>query len=202
MARDYAKTRKTESRGSERPARRKPAQQRQRGPSRTAPAPRAGGSSWRAFLAGLLCGVFICFLLYLANLPVADAPEPAPEPTAAASVPAEPPKPRFDFYTMLPEQTIDGPVEPAEVANPPAGATQETYLLQAGSFRQREDADRRRAELLLLGLEPRVEEADSDNGRWFRVYLGPFDSHPQMTRARSLTAAQDIDTLLLKRGTP
>jgi cell division protein FtsN len=47
-----------------------------------------------------------------------------------------------------------------------------------------------------------VEETNSDNGRWFRVYLGPFSSHAQMTRARSLTAAQDIDTLLLKRGTP
>jgi cell division protein FtsN len=101
---------------------------------------------------------------------------------------------------MLPEQTIDGPVEPAEVTKPPPGAAQVTYLLQAGSFRQREDADRRRAELLLLGLEPRIEETNSDNGRWFRVYLGPFNSHSAMTRARSLTAAQDIDTLLLKRG--
>ena len=47
-----------------------------------------------------------------------------------------------------------------------------------------------------------MEETNSDNGRWFRVYLGPFTSHSQMTRARSLTAAQDIDTLLLKRGNP
>jgi cell division protein FtsN len=74
--------------------------------------------------------------------------------------------------------------------------------LQAGSFRQREDADRRRAELLLLGLEPRVEEATGDNGRWYRVYLGPYDSRAKMARARSLTAGQDIDTLLLKRGNP
>jgi cell division protein FtsN len=103
---------------------------------------------------------------------------------------------------MLPQQTIDGPVEPAEVTSPPSGSAGESYLLQAGSFRQREDADRRRAELLLLGLDPQVEETNSDNGRWFRVYLGPFSSHSQMTRARSLTAAQDIDTLLLKRGTP
>ena len=55
---------------------------------------------------------------------------------------------------MLPQQTLDGPVELAEAANPPPGSPQESYLLQAGSFRQREDADRRRAELLLLGLNP------------------------------------------------
>ena len=78
----------------------------------------------------------------------------------------------------------------------------ERYLLQAGSFRQRQDADARRAELLLLGLEPRIEEASGDNGRWYRVYLGPYDSKSNMARARSLTAAQGIDTLLLKRTRP
>jgi cell division protein FtsN len=113
------------------------------------------------------------------------------------------PEPRFDFYTLLPEQTIDVEVEPEPIAQPRASQQPSVrYLLQAGSFRQREDADRRRAELLLLGLEPKVEETSGDNGRWFRVYLGPFDAHSKMTRARSLTAGQDIDTLLLKRSAP
>lgn len=201
MARDYAKTRRPERGNPRRPERDTRGQPRRQAPPRAAPGPRRG-SSWRAFIAGLLSGVFLCFILYLARLPAGDEATPDPQPTAVAPVPAEPPKPRFDFYTMLPQQTIDGPLEPATVTDLPAAATQEAYLLQAGSFRQREDADRRRAELLLLGLEPRVEETDSDNGRWFRVYLGPYDSHPEMTRARSLTAAQDIDTLLLKRGTP
>ena len=88
------------------------------------------------------------------------------------------------------------------MAKPPAGAAEESYLLQAGSFRQREDAERRRAELLLLGLQPKVEESDSDTGHWFRVYLGPYNSHTEMTRAKSLMAAQDIDSLLLKRTAP
>lgn len=200
MARDYAKTRKT---GSKAPARRQAPQRGREGSAGSARDSRPG-SAWRSYFAGLLSGVFLCFLLYLGTMPAADGPEPGPSPEAAAStpVPAEPPKPRFDFYTMLPQQTIDGPVEPAEVTSPPSGSAGESYLLQAGSFRQREDADRRRAELLLLGLDPKVEETNSDNGRWFRVYLGPFSSHSQMTRARSLTAAQDIDTLLLKRGTP
>jgi len=192
VARDYAKNRK--------PASRAPARS-QRQSSRAAPAARPG-SAWRAYFAGLLSGIFLCFLGYLGTLPATDSPGSGPEAAAPAAVPAEPPRPRFDFYTMLPQQTIDGPVEPADVGSPPPGAAQITYLLQAGSFRQRQDADRRRAELLLLGLEPKVEETSSDNGRWFRVYLGPFNSHPEMTRARSLTAAQDIDTLLLKRDAP
>lgn len=189
MARDYAKTRKPAAGRS--PARKKSAGDRaRRGAS-------SSGGGWRWFLAGLLCGLFLSFLLYLRTLPSTDSTEPvAAKPEATTP---DPPKPRYDFYTILPEQKIDAGVEPAQVAEP-ASTGAEMYLLQAGSFRQYEDAQQRRAELILLGLEPRVEEATSDNGRWFRVYLGPFSSHGTMSRARSLTAAEDIDTLLLRPG--
>lgn len=186
------------------------ARQRSGGASRkssAAPAPRV----WRWYGSGVLSGVLGCLALYLVTLPPAPGDGDTAGPAAAGAkspskTPSETPstthpKPRFDFYTMLPEQTIDVEVEPADVARPSATAnsSREVYLLQAGSFRQREDADRRRAELLLLGLEPRVEQSTGDNGRWFRVFLGPFDSHSRMAKARSLTANQDIDTLLLKR---
>ncbi len=185
--------------GNRQPARRSNA-------SRT-PAPQAERPNvWRWYGSGVLSGVILCLGIYLVTLP----PDPlqdsaAPEQETVAVVEEKPqantpPKPRFDFYTMLPEQTIDVDVEPADVARPSnTSATNVFYLLQAGSFRQREDADRRRAELLLLGLEPRIEESHSDTGRWFRVFLGPFQTHATMTRARSLTAGQNIDTLLLKR---
>jgi cell division protein FtsN len=129
----------------------------------------------------------------------AVTPEPNP---AGQLTPQEPPKPRFDFYTLLPSQTIDVDVDPGEIAKTRTSQSTVFYLLQAGSFKQREDADRRRAELLLLGLEPKVEETNGDNGRWFRVYVGPFESRSRLAKARSLTAAQNIDTLLLKRSRP
>lgn len=201
MARDFAKHKR-------RPG---PPGKRVPGPRRAQNRPAGGqgsaaGSAWRAYFAGVLTGGVLSFLLYLTTLPPGDgvsgeaaAPGQAGAPQAAAT----PPKPRFDFYKLLPEQTIEVDVAPAEVAQPRTDAAPgELYLLQAGSFRQREDADRRRAELLLLGLEPRVEETTGDNGRWFRVYVGPFEARSQVARARSLTAAQDIDTLLLKRGNP
>lgn len=198
MARDFAKTRRTKAASSKTPARKKQRSSTSRSAS-SHPAGSQPGKGWRWFIFGLMTGFFFSFLLYLGTLPATgiqlsspSAPEPAP---------TEAPRPRFDFYKLLPEQTNDVEVEPAEVATPRASNT-ENYLLQAGSFRQREDADRRRAELLLLGLEPTVEQADGDNGRWFRVYVGPFASRSQMAKARSLTAGQGIDTLLLKRSTP
>ena len=193
MARDYAK-KKT--------APRKKASPRKRAPAKKANAPARSGSGLRWYIAGLLTGVFLSFLLYLGTLPPAGGPQVAQQPASTEEEQA-PPKPRFDFYTMLPEQTIDEDMPapdraaPTQASNPGAA---EYYFLQAGSFRQREDADRRRAELLLLGLEPSIRESTGDNGRWFRVYLGPFETRSNMSRARSLTAAQNIDTLVLKRS--
>ena len=93
-------------------------------------------------------------------------------------------------------------VDPGEIAKARTTQSTELYLLQAGSFKQMEDADRRRAELLLLGLDPKIEETNGDNGHWYRVYVGPFESRSRLAKARSLTAAQNIDTLLLKRNKP
>ena len=192
MARDYAKQRRTPSKKAKTG---KAASRKKAAPTHHATSP------WRWYGAGLLSGVFISFIAYMATLPAGPGAgsdetvlgEPEPKPV---------PKPRFDFYTLLPERKIEVDVDPAEVTQTRTSTESETYLLQAGSFRQRDDADRRRAELLLLGLDPTVEETNGDNGQWFRVYVGPFTSRSAMAKARSLTAAQDIDTLLLKRGTP
>ena len=100
---------------------------------------------------------------------------------------------------MLPNQELDlnPDIEPADLQS--GNTSNAQYLLQVGSFRQQVDADRRRGELALLGLEGTVEPSEGDNGRWYRVYLGPFESRSEMARAQSLTAQADMDTLLLKR---
>mgnify|MGYP006076646785 CR=1 FL=1 len=106
---------------------------------------------------------------------------------------------RWDFFTVLPNQQLDlgGDVEPAELPN---SNTSALYVLQAGSFRDTDDADRRRGELALLGLESQIEEARGENGLWYRVSIGPFESRSLMARARALTEQGGIDTLLLKRS--
>ena len=166
------------------------------------------GKGFRIYLAGVFTGVFLSGIGYLAMLPPSAVPAPDGAATETAPEPAIP-KPRFDFYKLLPEQTISSAVEPepvepaAVVSNPPTpSSAPQSFFLQAGSFRQEADAERRRAELVLLGLTPKLEETTNNGVHWFRVYLGPFDSHASMTKARGLLANQNIETVLLKRSGP
>jgi cell division protein FtsN len=155
----------------------------------------------RSFSTGFLAGIFVTVLAYVILLPGEDAGTATTQEAAAPATPGSD-QPSFEFFTELPKQRIEIDVDPEEIQAHRGANSSDVYILQAGSFRDAEDADRRRAELLLLGLEPKVEETNGDNGRWFRVYLGPFDSRSRMQQARSLTAQQDIDTLLLKRSRP
>ncbi len=152
-----------------------------------------------------MTGVFLSFIAWLATLPAPNTPQD--EISGAESATAEVPKPRWDFYELLPEQTIEVDVEEelepaADISQPAAAGHAEQYILQAGSFRQEEDAKRRRAELILLGLSPSIREARDERGPLFRVNLGPFNSLDSVSRARGLTAGEGIDTLVLKRNEP
>lgn len=160
--------------------------------------PTLNASHLQGFMVGCVAGLLGTVGIFTAL----QAPEESAEiaVVSPSSIEAET-GPRFDFYTVLPNQELDlnPDIEPADL-QPGTSSTQ--YLLQIGSFRQEADADRRRGELALLGLDARIEPGDGNNGRWYRVYLGPFDSRSEMARARSLTAQADMDTLLLKREAP
>ena len=157
----------------------------------------ASAGKW--FSAGLICGVVLSFMTWLSTQPGENLP-PASGDAAEATV-DDTPRPRFDFYTLLPEQQVKFDPAPTQTAGTPVKQPQsaQQYLLQAGSFKALQDADRRRAQLILLGLDAKVEETESNNGRWFRVYVGPYETRSKTDRARALTAQQGIDTLVMKR---
>lgn len=168
-----------------------------RGASRKAE-PQESHSTLKAYGFGVVSGLFIAFMLYLVTLPPEE--EEPTTPTAVASAPSVP-APKYDFFEVLPSQKLTVDVDPAELPQRNSTSNKQ-LLLQAGSFRQADDAESRRAQLLLLGLNPAVEETNGSNGRWFRVVIGPFESRSAMNKARSLTAQQDIDTLLVQRAAP
>jgi cell division protein FtsN len=74
-----------------------------------------------------------------------------------------------------------------------------TYLLQAGSFRSRQQADQLRARLALLGLETSVQAVTVDNGQnWHRVRVGPFSNLQELNDARALLKTNGVDAILIR----
>ena len=111
--------------------------------------------------------------------------------------------PRYTFYNELPKIEVAIPREysrpapaaapgkpaPAPVKPPPAEVKQAlaapgAYLIQVGAYKSREEADRQRAKLALIGYESRIEQVTlSERDVRFRVRVGP---------QASLSAAQDV----------
>lgn len=194
---------------------------------RTAAVPRkrSGGG----FLFGLFTGVALGLLValgiafYLNRTPIpfttaktaksgekeatAKPPAIAGLPQKAASTPATPEKPKFDFYQILPGSEV--PVTDRELrekmrqarATPPGQqeAPKDVYFIQAGSFQNPADADNQKARLAILGFESSVEPANlPDKGTWYRVRLGPYKKVEEITKVRQQLAQNGIDASLVK----
>lgn len=110
---------------------------------------------------------------------------------------------RFDFYKMLPAfemviseeaPVVDEDVEPQAIDEPGI------YMLQAGSFSTHNDADRRRAQLALHGIESRVQRARVNDRDYFRVYVGPIDDLDELNITRSRLRAAKIDVMRIRLG--
>lgn len=157
--------------------------------------------AWVWLFTGVVTGVFISFLTFLADLTPDKAGASASKP--ATSKKADKPKStttttKFDFYTLLPEREVIVPDEPKATSAEPEEEI--VYMLQAGSFKSAEDADRLRAKLILKGMDVKVEAVTVNGGdQWHRVQVGPFHDRSSLSKARSDLISEGIDTLLMKR---
>ncbi len=129
-----------------------------------------------------------------------DNGEKAAEPQAAAE-PKEEKERRFTFYDILPNVEVVTPEEaPATETSAPPEAVVEPglYVLQAGSFSTSADADRRRAELALHGIESITQRVKVNDRNYHRVYVGPTDDLDELNLLRSRLRAAKIDVLRIR----
>lgn len=164
---------------------------------------------WVWGLGGLSVGLFVALAVYLQDrqnlVPSAPVANTAAIPSSAREEPeAEEPKSRFDFYEMLPRFEVVIPETEREVSATTPTAVQPVepglYILQAGSFQSFADADRRKAQLALLGMESQIQKVTIDERQWHRVRLGPYDRLNDVQRARRALRNADIDALILRVG--
>lgn len=136
----------------------------------------------------------------------AEKPKPAPSkpvksqaPVVDKSTAANDPK-RFEFYEMLKKSEVEAPKDVYK-STPKDAKTQHKYLLQAGSFKAKADAERMRAQLILLGL-PNVHtnvSTNKDGTQWYRVRVGPFDNRSRLSKAYDKLVQQNIQPLRIKQ---
>jgi cell division protein FtsN len=173
---------------------------------------------WAWMLFGLLIGLSVAFAIYVNGRdsrvplqPVAreaasmeeatgQTADPVPIPPAA---PDGPVKPRFDFYSMLPNFEVIIPEQEPDVSTDTAAkavVVPGVYVLQAGSFTQHADADRRRAQLALQGIESTIQRVTIDDKTYHRVRIGPIEDLEQLNMVRSRLRDADIDVLRIRLG--
>ena len=73
------------------------------------------------------------------------------------------------------------------------------YFLQAGSFRKQADADKVRAQIILLGQSVQVESGSVRDETWYRVLVGPFANREQLAQAQKSLAGSGFGNLLLQQ---
>jgi cell division protein FtsN len=168
-----------------------------------------GFSGWTGLLIGLAAGLSFGLALYFFDprAPREAGPESAAKETAAAEPASardsggdEPPE-RYDFYQMLPNFEVVVPEKETVVkGDAPQAPKKGAYVLQAGSYKRFEDADRVRAQLALQGIASNVQRVAIDNDTWHRVRIGPISDPAELDRVRQRLKEAEVDFLVVRVG--
>ncbi len=116
---------------------------------------------------------------------------------------AEPAERRFEFYDKLATMEVIVPEEDYEFepdTEPQAVVNPGTYVLQVGSFTTEADAERRRAELGLQGIQSNIQRVTIDDRTYHRVRIGPTNDLDELNMLRSRLRAARIDVLRIRLG--
>lgn len=130
---------------------------------------------------------------------------------------ATPPATAASGETTAPAQAASAPARPvpmpaevqrnAQPATDPIGGLAATrsatadpfaYFVQAGAFRNPEEADAQRARLLLMGIQARVSEREQAGRTVFRVRVGPFENRDAADRVKARLDENGFDAALVR----
>ncbi|MCW8933128.1 MAG: SPOR domain-containing protein [Gammaproteobacteria bacterium] len=118
-------------------------------------------------------------------------------------------KPRFEFYTILSELEVFVPepeVENTNTKNQPSNTrsveassvSNKKYLLQAGSFKNQQDAERLKASLALLGVQSSIQSVNINRDNWHRVRIGPFSNPTRLRETLSTLKQNNIHAMTME----
>ena len=174
---------------------------------------------WIWMLGGLAIGLFKALLVYIKDnssgkLTITDTvskvfqtqkqtetrgvkketPNKPPEPTTNS-------KPKFDFYTILPELEVAIPEQELINTNKniPTNTVNQQYMLQAGSFKKFEEADKLKARLALEGIVANIQKVKiNPTDTWHRVRIGPLSNIKSLNQTRRRLRNLGIASIVVK----
>lgn len=117
-------------------------------------------------------------------------------------------RPQTQTQTTSPAATKSAPVQPTQAAAQQAPAhpapTTESQtgktILQAASFRSRDDASVMAGKFRDMGLVTQVIEVKTaDGNHWYRVQSGPYTNQAELARAQGLMQARGVNPMVMRQ---
>ena len=158
-----------------------------------------------SFGAGMVVGVAVYMI---AGYLVAASRGPDSTSTAASGAAAEGADqqggPRYEFFERLPGAEVATDTEPYKTLTPGGYVEPTEYLVQAGSFRLQDDANRLRARLMLTGVSAdiSINTLDDEDEVWHQVVVGPFNSKSDAEQTMASLRQHDVLPILLQVASP
>jgi cell division protein FtsN len=158
---------------------------------------------WKWLLVLVIIASFISFLLWLKSTATANNTQ-----QTVVTKPTKKPI-KYDFYNVLPEREFVIPESQIETQkrlerqqtkqgldnNQPSTL----YIIQAGAFEVYREADKRKAQLSLLGQNAYIEKVVIEDKTWHRVKIGTFSSLNEADTIRKRLKNQSIQSVIMRQ---
>tara|TARA_R110000772_G_scaffold131045_2_gene239301 strand:- start:10704 stop:11279 length:576 start_codon:yes stop_codon:yes gene_type:complete len=183
MAHDFAKQRSSDSQS-----------RKKRSANNSATKVSQTNGHWPWFFSGLLSGLFVAFIgffwLYRSG-PLQNLNNSVLAQDAVTEADAEAGA-GFTFYDRLSEAEVLVDVVAVEL-QPQVEVNPSIYRVQAASFNTMNDAERLKAEIILMGLNAAIYQAEVLGQTVYRVQAGPFVGNTSAEDAIDLLARNSIN---------
>jgi cell division protein FtsN len=158
-------------------------------------------SGWVGLVVGLAIGLTVALgvFLHYRDLAPAEPRAAAPKPPASAQsteeappAPADPAK-DLTFYDDLPRQEVQVPTKEEKAGGKASALPAGDVVLQAGSFKQPDEADKLQAKLAQYGVDAKIQRFALEDETWYRVRIGPIATVQELEAIRAKLAEAEVE---------